>query len=539
MAALGSGWNRLIRKTQKAMDLIKKNMEGTVQKRLVALAAGKAFVGVRAAKVIALQKEGLSKDQAQKEILKKTMTKVRTYKRSRLAMEFALEHVSAKKRAQNGSAMGSAWSALAVKYKLAWESCWKGLRGAPRKAKIRNAGWLQAQIQTLPAESFFVLPAAEGKHRINRVDLSIFYPTRLTRLPDRIKKAPLAKRAALKREFQGLSEIKLIEHRPLPPGGIVRDLKVTRHGTGPKAEWYLTVTVEVSEEFARKVYPLTGKACGINPARRFAMSVVGEDHLKTETPGLAGEEMGPTKLLAKSQKHLVKLQRKLDRQTRSNNPDCFDEKGTWIKGKRATNISNNMKETEAEIRKIHSHITNQRVEIYRKLCDELLARYDVIYLGDWKDPSPKEREKKKKKPKGAPAKKGEAMLEKLANKMDRDNALGVFRQILNEKISRTNGEKNVTVIPEPITTVPCAKCGALTGPTSIRQQGFWNCSNCGHKQLRGRTAGYNILMRGLRTTRDAMSVERQKAGGSPVKGGDTVGLALKSKGGNVLPSKES
>ncbi len=543
MLQIGAGWNRLVRKTEKANRLIQKGMAGTIQKRLVALAASKSFVGVRAAKVLKLQAEGMTKDQAQKEVVAATLEKVRKYKRSKLAMEYALEHVQLKKRAQNGSAMGTAWNAMFGKYRLSWEACWKGTRGAPRKAILRFSGWIQAQIPTLPGDTFFVLPEPLGKAQINRVDLGKFFPERFNSVPARVKKAPPASREALKREFYRLTEVEFIQHRPLPPGCIVRDLKVTRRGTGPAAEWFLTVTVEVSEEQARKVYPVTGLSCAINPSRRYAFTLVGQDHIKVEAPGMAGEEVGRLRLLEKSQKKLRRLQRKLDRQRRANNPECFDEKGCWIKGKRATKISKGMLETEAEIRAINSHISNQRVEIYRKLADELLNKYDVIYLGDWKDPSPKEREKKKKKPKEAPAKKGEAMLEKLSNKMDRDNALGVFRQILNEKISRTNGEKCVKVIPEPNTTIPCAECGALTGPTSIKQQGIWTCSTCGHKQMRGRTAGYNILERGLRATLEETAekvCESREAEGFSVKGGiaATVDPAPKGKGGNVSPGKE-
>jgi len=44
-------------------------------------------------------------------------------------------------------------------------------------------------------------------------------------------------------------------------------------------------------------------------------------------------ELQPGRLLTKALKKLRRLQRKLDRRRRANNPDCFREDRTWIKGR--------------------------------------------------------------------------------------------------------------------------------------------------------------------------------------------------------------
>ncbi len=508
MATLGWGWNLLVRRTAKHLRLIRRGMAGRIQTRLADCVAGKGMVGRRAEKVNRLVAEGLSPEEAAKRVRMEMAQKAFTYRGSRLAMEMALVEAEAAKQGQMGSSLGSAWAQNNAKYRNAWEACWKGkgTRGAPVKRPIRDAGWIQAQVPALPAELVLRHPEPFGPFQENFVDLARFFPARVTKLPDRIKNGTSrslqglkgAERAAelrrLKDEFAALSDVRLLQHRPFPKGAIVRDMKVTRTSSRQDAEWHVVFAVEVSEEAAMRVYPVTSKACGINPARRYALTVVSEQ----DEPGVGGAEAGPGRPMARKARKLARLQRKLDRQRRANNPDCFDEKGRWRKGKQASQTSKRMLKTEAQIRAVHAQVANQRKDAYHKLATKLLSEYDTVFLGDWKDEAPKVRRAKKAKAKkeGAePRAKGQAMLEKLSNRMDRENALGLFRQILQEKVARSGGFKALVMVPEAYTTQKCAKCGAPTGPTGYKQ-GWWTCSECEHRQLRGRTAAYNILQRG-------------------------------------------
>jgi ribosomal protein L37AE/L43A len=248
--------------------------------------------------------------------------------------------------------------------------------------------------------------------------------------------------------------------------------------------------------------------------------------------------------MARAKKKLARLQRKLDRQTRANNPDCFDEKGRWIKGKRATVTSKRMVKTRSQIRALTGHVANQRKEAYHRIVDDLLKRYDTLYLGEWKGETPKVQRAKKKKRKeafakdGTTRKKGEAALEKLGNTMDRDNALGLFRQIAKEKVARSGGFKKLVLEPEQYTTQTCAKCQALTGPKGLAKQGWWTCSDCGHKQLRGRTAAWNILQNGLKAELECISEPAPEgAGEAPKKSparGKGARQALKGRGNTAV-----
>ena len=550
MRLMGWGWNLMVRKTRRAMRLIHRGMVGTVQNRLVTAVAGKAFVGQRAAKLNQMIALGLDPAAAKQAVLQEMVAKARGYKKSRLAMELGMAETEATKRAQVGSANGTAWAQVAIKYRKAWEACWrgKGSAGAPRSQKIRDAAWLQCQIAAEPAGSFFKHAEPFGAFGENWVDLGKFFPEHLAKTPDRIKKGTAksleglrgAERAVeidrLKAEFAAIPAVRLLQHRPLPEGGVVKDMKVIRSSNGPDAEWSLVLALEVPDIVGTKVYPVTGKACGLNPARRHAVTVYGEDMAE---PGVDGAEMGPGRPLARVKRKIRRLQRRLDRQQRANNPGCFDEKGRWIKGKRANVVSKRMQKTLTDLRQVQERASNQRKDAYHKIVESLLKRYDTVFLGDWKDEAPKVRRAKKKAQKGAePRKKGVAALEKLGNRMDRDNALGVFRQILTEKVARSAGFKKLVIVPEPYTTQACAKCRALTGPKEMRVQGWWTCPDCGHKQMRGRTAAYNILQDGPGAELEQKSEQGPEgAAPAPKKSsvrGKAAGQAVKGAGDSVV-----
>lgn len=557
MATLGWGWNLMVRRTAKHLTLIRRGMTGRVQSKLAAHVAEKGIVGRRAEKVNKLSAtEGISIEEAAKRVRKEMGAKAFSFHGSRLAMEMAIIEAEAAKQGQMGSSLGSAWAQNNTKYRTAWEACWAGKRGAPVKCPIKDAGWIQAQVPTIPAEMVMRHPHSFGPFRENWIDLARFFPARTTKLPARIKNGTAkslrglngqekaAEVRRLKEEFEALSDVRLLQHRPFPEGAIVRDIKLTRSSFRPDAVWHVIFAVDVPESAATRIYPVTSKVCGINPARRFALTVVSEQ----DEPGVGGIEVGPGRPMARSARKLARLQRKLDRQRRANNPDCFDNKGRWIKGKRATKTSKRMLGTEAQIRAVHTHIANQRKDAYNQIATKLLSEFDTICIGDWMDKPPMARRAKKfsKKKEGAvPRKKGEAMIEKLANRMDRDNALGIFRQIVKEKVARSGGFKTILLVHEPMTTLSCAACGAPTGPSGFKQ-GWWTCP-CGHRQLRGRTAGYNILQRGKAMLQNqslstpppgdcfSLPPTRGRGAGQALKGGSdpTVGRMLQSKGASA------
>jgi len=77
-------------------------------------------------------------------------------------------------------------------------------------------------------------------------------------------------------------------------------------------------------------------------------------------------------------REIRRLQRKLDRQRRANNPDCYDEKGRAIKGKHPTNKSNHMAQTEAKIAEIERQLAAHRKSLQGQMVNTLLAMGNVV-----------------------------------------------------------------------------------------------------------------------------------------------------------------
>lgn len=84
----------------------------------------------------------------------------------------------------------------------------------------------------------------------------------------------------------------------------------------------------------------------------------------------------------RAQAKLRRLQRKLDRQRRVNNPGCYNEDGTAKKGKRPDNRSGQMNRTEEKIRLLHTRIRNLRRNAQHQLTAEVAKKYSAIILED-------------------------------------------------------------------------------------------------------------------------------------------------------------
>lgn len=77
--------------------------------------------------------------------------------------------------------------------------------------------------------------------------------------------------------------------------------------------------------------------------------------------------------LTSKQKKIRKLQRKMDRQRRANNPDNFNPNGTVKKGSKQWNKSNRYKKTSAKKREIERKQAAHRKSLHGKLVNQTLA----------------------------------------------------------------------------------------------------------------------------------------------------------------------
>lgn len=113
-----------------------------------------------------------------------------------------------------------------------------------------------------------------------------------------------------------------------------------------------------------------------------------------------------------------RLQRRLDRQRRANNPDCYDEKGRAIRGKHPRNKSETMKRTEVKLAEVQRKLAAHRKTLQGQLVNTILAMGNVIQT-------------EKLSYKAWQKRWGKSVLR---------HAPGTFMQILRQKVKATGGK---------------------------------------------------------------------------------------------------
>ena len=84
--------------------------------------------------------------------------------------------------------------------------------------------------------------------------------------------------------------------------------------------------------------------------------------------------------LVPRQKDIRRLQRQIDRQRRANNPDCYDEKGRSIKGKRPTNKSARQRKTETKLAELYRRQAAHRKSLHGQTVNRVLRMGNVFKL---------------------------------------------------------------------------------------------------------------------------------------------------------------
>ena len=78
------------------------------------------------------------------------------------------------------------------------------------------------------------------------------------------------------------------------------------------------------------------------------------------------------------EENIRRLNRRLDKKKKINNPNCFDKKGKFIKGSRIKVRSKNYLKLLTRVQKIYRKMYILREELQNKLCNKLLKQADVI-----------------------------------------------------------------------------------------------------------------------------------------------------------------
>ncbi len=93
-----------------------------------------------------------------------------------------------------------------------------------------------------------------------------------------------------------------------------------------------------------------------------------------------GDTYDNPRALKKGQTKLRRVQKKLDRQRRANNCDCYDEEGRIIRGKHPIKQSKRMRDTERKLRRLQARVRNLRRDCLHKATTELAANYGTIVI---------------------------------------------------------------------------------------------------------------------------------------------------------------
>jgi putative transposase len=153
---------------------------------------------------------------------------------------------------------------------------------------------------------------------------------------------------------------KLLRLLERDPNARIKRATVQRWGS----KWYVSFTVARSPKRRRARRPHT--AVGVD---------VGLRHLATLSTGARVENLRP---LQESLRKLGRLERRLDRQRRANNPHNYRPDGTAKPGRRDWVKSRRMLRTEAGIRRLHERVANVRREQAHRLSTMLSREYGLI-----------------------------------------------------------------------------------------------------------------------------------------------------------------
>jgi len=279
---------------------------------------------------------------------------------------------------------------------------------------------------------------------------------------------------------QACAAVACVNHRPLPKDAVPKQLSVTRDAVG---HWHLTVALECPRASEARDYgPANGKVGGINPGIRLRLTVA--DGASPPAKPVAQVIDRPPHRMDRQDRKLARLLRQLDRQVRTNNPECFTSDGQWKKGARAKVKSKAMQAVRAQANGIQLHASEVRRDFYHKTAVRLLQGYQTLKLGNWVPADTAEKKDRKNKP-------GVAIRRRRTNRKAYRQAISTFTAALKDKATLSLTPRTVQVVDERDSTRTCPVCHLLTGPQDVRVQ-KWTCESCGHSFVREHAAAWNL-----------------------------------------------
>lgn len=230
---------------------------------------------------------------------------------------------------------------------------------------------------------------------------------------------------------------------------------ITRHGRN----YYVSFTVKRSRalQMRRSRQPNQVVGVDVGLSRQAALST--------------GHVFANLRPLQQSLRRLRRLQRKLDRQRRANNPGNYLPDGRVRLGVRDWRKSRRMLETERLIARLHERVADQRRHAAHHMTSLLVARYGII---------------------GAETLNVKGML---ANKRLARHISDVgWGLILTQLKYKTNwSEGSILALADRFypSSKTCSACGSVKAKLDLAERVF-TCESCGHEQDRDVNAGVNL-----------------------------------------------
>ncbi len=275
-----------------------------------------------------------------------------------------------------------------------------------------------------------------------------------------------------------------------PVEGTLRNVSVTREGTGTNARWFASIQVETSETVA---------ALGVPPTLGIDLG------LAVFAATSDGDQIAPLRALAKQQKRLRHAQRAVARK----------KKGSANRRKAVDRLGN-----------LHRRIAHQRSDWLHKLTTELADQHAVIALEDLRirNMSASAAGTVDAPGKNVRAKAG-------LNRGILDAAWGEFTRQLTYKVQWRGGQ--VVLVNPAYTSRTCRICRHESAENR-KTQSVFACMACGHTENADVHAAKNILAAGHAAWRAIQAAARSSA----VACGGEVSRAAPARARRASPTKQ-
>ena len=235
------------------------------------------------------------------------------------------------------------------------------------------------------------------------------------------------------------SPVKVVIHRPMKQGGVIKSVTVTKE---PDGKYYASVLME---------YPKTEIEQHFDPGKAIGLDMSVKEFFVSSD----GELGDYPRFYRQNEAKLAREQRKLSRMQRN---------------------SNNYKKQQQKVALLHAKTKHQRSDFLHKLSRSIVDRYDIVCIEDLDM---------------------KAMAQSLNfGKSVCDNGWGMFSRMLAYKINEKGG-KLVKIDKWFPSSKTCSECGYKHDSLTLADR-VYICPNCGNIIDRDYQAAVNIKREGLR-----------------------------------------